>query len=315
MPTQPSLPLAKFLNFVDSLGQANHFFFQKREISPLAHKDLREAALGQGLAALARCFNVKLVEPLHVDSRGEFMIAVDQKTEGVWIVNSANGNRVFGQEFTDLLNGFSPRTGMIPSAILDPVNSWCYMNHFSVEKMLVAAAERFKSQVLGPERLGPGLEIVTMRGEVDLDEESQERFTPVGAVGVLVEQHLPGQWEVHFGDAAVHISEGELFNPGEYRFRTPFRNQVRELLAECGVTVAEDSDQPGLWVWYGDAEGCDSSFGTEGEAVDDAFAVAIEHARVIRGMDDARWGEVTLPERMGIVQDALSVDRPAVVQR
>lgn len=311
----PSHVRSEFLTSVDGLVQANHAFFEKKELSPVGRKDLREAALAQGLAALARCHNVLLVQPLRVDSRGDFMIAVDQMTAGVYIVNPANGTRVFGQAFSDLLNGFSPRCGHAPGAVLFPEASWCYMNHFSVEKMLLTAALRYKAEAMGGEKLAPGLEVVTVRGELDLDEEGQERITPVGSVGVLVDHSIPGQWEVHFSDAAVHVGEGALFNPGEYRLRTHFRAEAKELLDDCGVSVTEASGQPRVWVWCAPTEGCEASFSSEGEAIDDALSAAMDQARKIMDIGESQWSKVPLDERLDLVRQSFTADRPFISQR
>jgi len=315
MPAQPSHALADFLTSTDDLVQANHAFFSKREISPVAHKDQREAAMSSGLAALARFFNVTLKAPLQVNSNGEFMLAVEQLGDGVATINPYNGARVFGAAFAELLNAHSPRTGISPSAVLTPEGAWCYMNHFSVEKMLLAAAERLKSEALGSESLRAGLEIVTVKGELDQDEEGQERVTPPGSVGVLAEQSMPGQWEVHFGDAAVHIGEGDLFNPAEYRLRSHFRAEAKALLEDLGVTIAEDSDQAGLWVWYAPSEGCDSSFASEWDAIDDALAQAMEQSRSILSVPPDEWARMPLDQRLESVRSAMSGESPAVGER
>lgn len=315
MPAQPSHALADFLTFTDDLVQANYAFFSKREISPVAHKDQREDAMAYGLGALARYLNVTLKAPLQVNSNGEFMIAVEQSGDGVATINPYNGTRVFGAAFAELLNAHSPRTGISPPAVLTPEGAWCYMSHFSVEKMLLAAAERFKSEALGAESLRAGLEIVTVKGELDQDEDGQERVTPPGSVGVLAEQSMPGQWEVHFGDAAVHIGEGELFNPAEYRLRSHFRAEARALLEDLGVTITEDSDQPGIWVWYAPSDGCDSSFSSEAEAIDDALAQALEQSRSILSMQPEDWARTPLDRRMDFVRSAMSGDGPVVVER
>lgn len=308
MPAKPSHSLADFLSAVDDLAQANHAF-SKRELSPVAHKDAREGALAYGLGALARHCNVTLKAPLQVDSRGEFMIAAAQDGDGVATINPYNGTNVFGAAFVGFLKGFGPRTGTSPlEPTMEPEAVWCYMNHFGVEKMLVAAAQRLKAEALDPESLKAELEIVTVRGETDTDEEGQERFTPPGSAGRLVANDVPGQWEAHFGDAAVHIRESDLFDPSKYQFRSHFHTEARSLLDDFGVTVAPDRDQPSLWIWYAPSDSCEASFATEGEAIDDAFAGVMEQAQAILSVAPEGWAKMPLNERMESARGALMDD-------
>jgi hypothetical protein len=305
MSAKSSLDLANFLAATDALMQANHAFFQKQEISPVGHSRQREAALSIGLSALARYLHVTLKAPLQIDSRGEFMLVVEQAGDGVATINQRNGSKVFGSAFAECLNPYAPRTGIFAGATMDADSAWCFMNHFNVEKMLLEVAERLKAEVLGAEVLGEGLQIVTVKGEIDQDEDGQERLTPPGSVGVLVERSMPGQWEVHFGDAAVHIGESELFNPTQYRLRSHFQADVQGLLEELGVLVAANPDVPGSWVWFSPSDVSQSAFEREMDAVDDAFAKALERSRIILSVPPEEWGLTPLDERMTLIRSAM----------
>lgn len=80
------------------------------------------------------------------------------------------------------------------------------------------------TESLNPEALQPlqaNTRIKTLLGELDTDEEGQERLTPPGSIGVLDEQNLQGQWSVHFGDAWVNIGECDLRDSSQYEVLAP----------------------------------------------------------------------------------------------
>lgn len=117
---------------VAQIHEANRRFLE-REISSIQHRDLREAAIVEGLLALADSFGVTLRLPLHVDSNGEINLTVmpaDGRNPD-WY-----GCGVFGAQLVELLNAHNPRTGTVPNPISED-NGWCRMNHFDVEKLLV----------------------------------------------------------------------------------------------------------------------------------------------------------------------------------
>ena len=62
-----------------------------------------------------------------------------------------------------------------------------------------------------------GRMVRTIRGELDQDEEGQERVTPAGALGFLADQNQPGQWAAHFGDAVVYLEESDLADAQQYQ--------------------------------------------------------------------------------------------------
>lgn len=110
--------------------KAAHENFAAGAISSVAHSRQRESALAGALHAMAASFSVQLKGYLHINARGEFDIFAEGK---------------YG-EFAQWLNKANPRCGMYPPAMLTPDSSWCYMNHFDVERMVLAyfAAEAVK---------------------------------------------------------------------------------------------------------------------------------------------------------------------------
>lgn len=129
--------------------------FLAGKLAGMQYKDQREPVLCDALDKLAQSFGVQLVTPIFVDSRGELPIQVKQEPHAPLGQPQVPQN-TYGEGFAALLSRYSPRTGLEPTAFLDPSNTWCRMNHFMVEKMVLehAAAERSReqSQVLDPEQ-------------------------------------------------------------------------------------------------------------------------------------------------------------------
>lgn len=107
---------------------------------PVQQADAREAAIAKGLRNFAKHFGFELKEPLHINGNGEYMLSV---------VNPES--REYCGRFGDaveFMNRHNPRTGIVPGARLIPENGWCYMNHFSVAKML----EEFEQTLVSVEQ-------------------------------------------------------------------------------------------------------------------------------------------------------------------
>lgn len=203
----------EFLKAAGQLEEVQAQFLAGKLVG-VQHKDQREPALCEALDKLAQSFGVQLVTPIFVDSRGELPIQVKQEPLAPLGQPSVPQN-AFGADFAALLSRYSPRTGVEPTAHLDPANTWCRMHHFMVEKMVLdhASAERSRER---SQSFWPGLLITTLKGEIDTDEDGAERHTPAGTVGVLDHQSNPGQWSVHFGDAWVFLEESEMLDPEQY---------------------------------------------------------------------------------------------------
>jgi tape measure domain-containing protein len=121
----------KFSQEVEALVQA-HARFAAGELSSVEFKDIRESHLAIALQELASAFGVTLELPLQIDSRGEYRIVAMPKDGS----SAKYGTGPFG-EFAAILNQHAPRTGISATALC-PENGWCYMNHFEVEKMVLA---------------------------------------------------------------------------------------------------------------------------------------------------------------------------------
>lgn len=124
-PTVSQVFVAAMLDLADI-----NALFQRGEVSSVQHGREREAGLSSALGAMAREYGVLLQAPLQISSRGEFAINV---------VDGAGG---YGEAFAELLNRHNPRCGAGPGAVLVSSNSWCWMNHFNVEKMVGEHLER-----------------------------------------------------------------------------------------------------------------------------------------------------------------------------
>lgn len=119
--------MSTFMTFAAELAAANTAFFDKAEISAVEHGNRREAALCNGIVALAAELGVTLKPPLRIDARGEISVVAESGT--------------FGVEFSELLNKHChPRTGVAPTAIMRDWDSWCRVNHFEVERLVQAYA-------------------------------------------------------------------------------------------------------------------------------------------------------------------------------
>lgn len=105
--------------------KAAHAAFAAGTLKPVQHGDARQTALIKGVVALAAGFGVTL-EPIHrIDARGEMHIVAKKGT--------------FGQRFSTALNTHCrPRQGVMPGATMTDTSTWCYINHFEIEKLVLA---------------------------------------------------------------------------------------------------------------------------------------------------------------------------------
>lgn len=107
----------------------NQKSFNDGQISSLRHAQVRTAALCAALHHLAKEFDVELVGPMCIDSRGDMTCFVFNDKPG-------QPPKHYGEKFAALLNTANPRTGLMPGATLTPEASWCYLNHFDVERLV-----------------------------------------------------------------------------------------------------------------------------------------------------------------------------------
>lgn len=127
---------------------AAHEGFRAGTLSSVQHGRQRESALAGALHAMAASHGVKLKNYLHINSLGEFDIFATGK---------------YGQAFADWLNKGAPRCGYLPGAKMDASSSWCFMNHFDVERMVLAyyaaEAQKPKARNILARRLAAALSI------------------------------------------------------------------------------------------------------------------------------------------------------------
>ncbi len=128
----------EFLKAIAALDETTEAFKAGR-VLPWPHSQARGAALCQALVAMAASLGADIEDPITIDSRGELRCVSKQGTTG-------KADRAsFGAEFARWLNTASPRTGVAPGAVMLPESSWCYLNHFSVEKLVQAYAHDLAS--------------------------------------------------------------------------------------------------------------------------------------------------------------------------
>lgn len=79
-----------------------------------------------------------------------------------------------------------------------------------------------KSKTPDTPEVAIGSLVLTISGEIDQDENDQERTTPAGSVGYLVGQDDAGNWDLLFPNGAwVKPSAEELLNRSLYRVVSP----------------------------------------------------------------------------------------------
>jgi hypothetical protein len=101
--------------------------FARGLTSSLEHSQIREQFLVEGIQSMAHEFGIELEKPI-INSNGEFPINI--KKEG-------NKKTEYGEHYANWLTKYNPRTGTQPGAILDATNNWCFLDHFSAEKMVI----------------------------------------------------------------------------------------------------------------------------------------------------------------------------------
>lgn len=114
-----------FMAHCEQLSEVNNQFFKRNEITSLEHSRVREKALIQAVESMAICYGTQLKHIVGIDSRGEISMVCD-------------GSKQYGERFAAALSHFNTRTGALPlKRHVIPENSWCYMNHFEAEKMVL----------------------------------------------------------------------------------------------------------------------------------------------------------------------------------
>jgi hypothetical protein len=113
--------------------RALHSQFAAKTLTSVAHSRKREALLQKGLVAIAQSHGVNL-SAVGIDANGEFRLKANP--EG----NTHRDREACGpfKTFAEVLNKHNPRCGMQPPAILEANSGWCMINHFDVERLILA---------------------------------------------------------------------------------------------------------------------------------------------------------------------------------
>lgn len=110
--------------------------FNNGRVTSVPHSVARKTALIAAVHALAGICGVKLQHIHDIDTRGELrVVALDGDKD------PRQGCGHYGEQFVTLLNTARPRTGTFGTTTLDARSSWCYINHFDAEKMVLRYAE------------------------------------------------------------------------------------------------------------------------------------------------------------------------------
>lgn len=105
----------------------NRLYNLDRSLSPLALGRQREAAIVDGLNALAAHYG-KEIDYTYIDSRGDLKFNIK---------GADRGEGQYGEELAAQLSKVPTRTGMtaIKSEVMGQ-NNWLYINHFDAEHLL-----------------------------------------------------------------------------------------------------------------------------------------------------------------------------------
>ncbi len=142
--------------FVESFDRLteNERQFLVGEIKSVPHSRVREAALIACVESMAKMCETELEKIISIDSRGELNI--------VALGSAGFGPRAerktFGEVFAGALTAAGVRTGAVEygyGAVMDANASWCYMNHFSAQKMVSDFHAAISQALLEVDDLGP----------------------------------------------------------------------------------------------------------------------------------------------------------------
>jgi hypothetical protein len=103
-----------------------HAQFKQGTISAYAFANMRGPYIAQALQAVAHELGADLKEYAILAKRAEGAVAASYDAVGH-----------YGEAFVEVLNRYSPRTGIFAGAILSASCGWCYLNHFDAEKLVM----------------------------------------------------------------------------------------------------------------------------------------------------------------------------------
>lgn len=118
-----ALANTEFQTAIADLKQANAAF-AAGTLKSVQHGDARENAICRAVMALAGVMGADIEPVNYFTSRAEVRIV---------------GN--YSEDFARALNAHAnPRTGVLPGAVMTAGQSWCYVNHFDAERLILAYA-------------------------------------------------------------------------------------------------------------------------------------------------------------------------------
>lgn len=90
----------------------------------------------------------------------------------------------------------------------------------------------------------------------------------------------------------------------------PIKGDNRLFLEDMGYDIDEDPDQPGLWQWTAPSDGCESSFDSAKEALDDAWRNAVHQTLAITGDTQEEFERMDFDQQRIAVTVALTGEVP-----
>lgn len=79
-------------------------------------------------------------------------------------------------------------------------------------------------------------------------------------------------------------------------------------LEDVGYNIDKDCDRPGLWVWTGPTDGCESSFNTAEGALENAWTDACAHTMAVYNLSSDEWDSLSFEQQKQSIIEALSDD-------
>jgi hypothetical protein len=105
----------------------NNLYDLDSSLSPMALGNAREAAIVEGLKALAEHFG-KEIQFTYIDSNGDFKFNIE---------GADRGHGQFGEGLAAMLSKVATRTGSVATeGCVLAQNNWTFINHFQAEKLI-----------------------------------------------------------------------------------------------------------------------------------------------------------------------------------
>lgn len=79
-----------------------------------------------------------------------------------------------------------------------------------------------------------------------------------------------------------------------------------DALEDAGYTVTEDSDQDGMYLWMAPTDAAEISYSTRAEAIEAAWADAVEQVLSIADMSQEFFASLTLAQQCEVVRETFA---------